>query len=443
MQRLKRPFIVWFALIIFSQPVPARAALPLAMLNPAVLGAVLGTTAVVGAAISYHAPAVYQTGQYVVDQAGSINRQVYTVQKVAGTMAKDYLFGKLDTATVSLSTLWDYIKDKAAQYPILYGAASSSIPSAPPVDSILTPAPGTTLGTIKLVGVKGAWDDYFSSYGTPPALDNSWSVNVLTGGVTITSANFYNYLGFFASYQVNGTTWVYNKHIFRVTSYDAIFTTLPPVPWEVPQPGPFVAAVPVDDPAVASETDSVIAANPKTLPPAVVATPAELSAYAGQAKADILQAQADKLKTDAAADPTNADLARQADDAQAAADLAKVDADLAGQQAESLPEDTSTTPPTASPAPDADLAIDLSPLLSLKDRALSKFPFSTIAGLGGFFGSLIATPTAPAFSLPMPFGLQPYNLSLSSLDGIAEKWRLALAFFFHAGCIYAIIRRYS
>lgn len=448
MNRFRSVFVAWLLIVaILARPTPAEAAAPLALLaNPAVVGALVLTATVAGAALNYHAPAVYSSGRYAVSTAGDIATKVWQVQKLIGYAGKEYVFGKMVTAKNGigdgLGAVAQWIRDHAATVPTLADALDKSTVYQTPVSGDVIK---TTSGAYcKLTNYIATQNGTYRSNDTDPV--DFWDKPISTQcrHWILTSRNY-------TSHQ----SW-YTVVIWGLSSSTGPATVKPP---SSVYPDDYSKRVPADSSTVAGEQDEVIKGNPggttvyDTDSPATAlsgSAPANTPPTAEQTQTMIAQAKAaevadyaEDVAAQAAADPTNAELQALALQAQQAASQAALDA----QATEATPTEeappTEVTPPGAAPAPDADLAIDLSPLLGLKDRALSRFPFSIIASLGGFFDSLTAAPTSPSFSLPMPFGLQPYNLSLSSLDGIAEKWRLALAFFFHASCIYAIIRRYA
>lgn len=212
-------------------------------------------------------------------------------------------------------------------------------------------------------------------------------------------------------------------------------------------------------PSVRTETSKAIAASSPTVvdpsssdvdnPKAWQApTDADVSTGANQQAARDAVAAAQTAVSTAeqrlAADTTNTALQQELDKARldlANAQLAQTQADTAADSPTAEPQED--TPPSAAPAPDADVAINLSPLLGIQDKALSKFPFSLVASLAGIYSGLTAAPVTPYFMVPMPWNIPSIKCDLSQWDGFAEKWRLMLAMFFHASCIYAIVRRYT
>lgn len=443
-----RKFVAWILIIAFLvRPTSAEAVVPaaVALLAPAVLGASL---LAVGATTHY-APAVMGAGQTaahaVSGTAGEISRAAYvtrTVQMAVAGVAKDYVFGKMMTLEISMKSVLTWAKTNPTVAPTISSLLAARTSSA-------------SLGVGSVVDLGGV-NYRIDSLGVPSGpLNASWdsppetSMNsffVSRGAVVVSGGYLYLYPSPLLIVNIVSTTQVvigsvtYNNFSYYTQTATLSPTTDPvsAAPGVVDYPGfadDYNAAPPA---AILPEIDAYIAQNPNavTVPGLNAADIAHGHDLVAAAAAHDI---ADVAATVAAANPT--DTALQIAAAQAAADATA--ADVLASETANQPDVKPDVSPSAAPVPDADVVIDLSPLLGLKDLALSRFPFSTIAGLSGFFDSLTASPTAPAFSLSMPFGMQPYNLSLSSLDGIAEKWRMALAFFFHAGCIYAIIRRYA
>lgn len=448
MHRLKRPLIVWLALIVFlSQSVSARAAVPLAILAPSLLGAAVLATG----ATTYYAPAIYDAAQQGVSAGGKLFSALYQANQVYTSAGEAALVGGLVGAYGAAENAYGYMYDHLGDFPFI----------GPWVRDYAVPSSNTG----DIVDPRNSSSNYQI---TGPWMKMVSQGNMVESTVLSSSGSSVAYAGL-TWFSLNTPTEVWK---YLITSYSPPYwkydvykapcvVTTNPATRPTIQTGLVSSKINSSmsdgvkgdilkwmnyNPNTLSITEAITPAAADTAPPAAAPSTAQIDAWKAQNAAATADAAADILEQASASDPTNATLAAQAAAARYAAQQAQLAADQYAQDAEGTTEQTpplEVTPPGAAPAPDADLAIDLSPLLGLKDRALSKFPFSTIAGLGGFFDSLTAAPTAPSFSLPMPFGLQPYNLSLSSLDGIAEKWRLALAFFFHASCIYAIIRRYA
>lgn len=465
MKRFRIVFVCWVLIVAqLSRPTEAEA---FAWLAAAPSVAPLAAVLAVGAATYYSAPENVKAGIRNAYTDG-----YYAVQNGSQTMWTKLGF-VLDLARYTSSALADRLRfPKTAE---LADAASEYVPDAGSTYGMLTPS---YQYSVTVDGI--LWDHVCTFGGFFPGQASAWaSAQAGLAGWTLSSPSVlgtnpqtYVYHPFGAppgvtfSPQLDATIWGYS---FVCSTYQDVSTrrsrvyyTVFPAATAVPMTSTVISdkfstslnSAAAADPAVRDEARDIIAANPANShavatnpadvdnPPLFVPpTAEEIAAQAAKIAAQIIADSLAAVEAELAANPTDPDLKLRRD--MLLAEQAKADAAAAAADAAVDEAPPATVPPAAAPAPDADVAIDLSPLLGLKDRALSKFPFSTIAGLSGFFGSLIATPTAPAFSLPMPFGLQPYNLSLSSLDGIAEKWRLALAFFFHAGCIYAIIRRYS
>lgn len=110
---------------------PSNAFAPaIALLNPAVLGAVVVAGGVMAGAAAHYAPATYSAGQAAVDSLGTFSRTLYQAEKYALTSGAIYAVGRAYDAAFSLgaagSAAWDWIADNASEVPNLFASQSAA-----------------------------------------------------------------------------------------------------------------------------------------------------------------------------------------------------------------------------------------------------------------------------------------------------------------------------
>lgn len=481
---MKRFFILLTLFFYLAGPFggvrPAHAVLPVAAvaaspLIPMAVGAALSMGIVRGATV--YAPQIYEAGQLgaqAVDR--TVSRSVVVGRELA-VAGQNQVFGYAHNLLLGMDSLADYVREHASALPHLFDAVDSAQP--------------VTTGVSKISGWPVTYCEPYVA-GIDPAIqfvcgsgttefnevNRIWFLpgggNSVYRDSTYTSSSFYasgNCMSLkgIPSGSVAVLALTYTNPLYQcINDWDGVGITMKrgdvaqinvaeaDIDPDIPplDPGLFGQAIDnqiaTSGQSLADEIDDVISENPPGViaesPPAITAE--QLNGALSRAIADVANGNATVAEAAAAADPTNTALQIAAQEARAAADQAAIAAQIAEAQIELgddplPPLDLQVQPPGAAPAPAVASEIDFTPLLSLKDAALGKFPFSAMSGLGTFFDTLTADPVAPAFQFPPVFGRDDIVLSLSVLDPIAAGWRYALAFFFHASCIYGIIRRYA
>lgn len=453
MKRFRSVFVAWLLIItMLARPTPAEAAVPLAVVA---VGAAIAASGVLVAGAGVYKPPTFAQANAVADAVtGDITRKV-VVARAIGSGVNQVMMGYSDQLKVDFGKLYDWVKANLPDYPTLAPAIQSA---TRPVPITATPAvndtfAGTT-GTRKIltVGTPARTGGFYAEPGEYifDALKRAFpTFTGDIGGERITNTTYTTMV--YGPYEdgyvnpTNGRRLCYATQVTITTTS----TTLPlnPYPDTQEYPPGFAPAYPQTQ-AAQDETDKAITDNPGIVsqPPAAL-TPEQWTQAGQEAEAVALEGAATTAEGLAAANPSDPSLAIAAANARAAANAARAKADAAAGAVESTPTEETppleVTPPGAAPAPDADVAIDLSPLLGIQDKALSKFPFSLVASLAGIYSGLTAAPVTPYFMVPMPWNIPSIKCDLSKWDGFAEKWRLMLAMFFHASCIYAIVRRYT
>lgn len=439
MQKIKNPILCWIVILaVFIRPTPAQAFVPLAAVA---VGAVIAATGVMVAGAGVYKPPTFAEANAAVDSVtGDITRKVVVARAFADGLSSG-LRGFGSQYTLDFPKVAEWVKNNTPSFPSLSPAVSSSWVSDPfPI------AIGNTFSSafgnrkILTIGVDiphtvnlplSSCPAYFTP--VPPYISLGGGVYTYLPYATTMSGSFiwYTYL--------SETQTTYHSQPYTMQS-----TTDPLTPvLGSYNPSVFAAAYP-NTQAGQDETDKIAADYPaaiKSEPQEM--TPDQIADALKQIESEMSEATAVAAEAAAAADPTNTALQIAAQQARLEADKDSVIAEAERAKAEVEPEEETDTPPPAGPALDQDLQVDLSPFLGLQDKAMSKFPFSMVSSLGSLFSGLTSAPVTPSMDVPMPWGIAPKQITLSHWDDFAGKWRMMIAFFFHASCIYAIIRRYS
>lgn len=413
-------------------PGHAHALVPLAVINPATVGVVVAAAGVLAAGTAYYAPAVYSAGQSAVNTAASTASTSLIATKAIAVGAESYLFGKAVQAEIGLQALADWAQSHTSDAPIISAAANASSsngyrdPLAP--GQIVDPGSGYGLRQI--------------------TTDTVTEGSCLPGANCDMVMNLYNY-GWNAAHTsystasiISTTTYPdgsqssrFRRHLYNSVAAPAGAVPTNPQALDLPA---FGAAIPAaGNPAVTPELQKAIAANPSQVNvPGLSA--AEIGQAYDQAAALKMQSVADQLQAGAEANPdlTAAEIA--AIEAQKEADLAALENAKELDKPEELPE-VFTGPAVAAVTRGE---IDLSPFYELQGLASSKFPFSLVASIQNFFNTLAGARQPPVIDWNYR-NLIHFNISLAPADGLATTFRMILAFFFHAGILYAITRRWT
>lgn len=479
MQKIKNPILCWIVILaVFIRPTPAQAVLPalgLALLEEAAIGAAIATGAeFASAAYDYYKAGGVPVQDYYAPTAGmkyadsynasgstasvdstkkTITRPVQAIKTFPPSApgGKSYHFGKQTAVGVGVAALASYLLDHPSTAPGLADAIAGS--TFTPYSS-LAPLPAGSVLEIR----------YETSVTSNPIqiLLSPAIKMVLTGPFGSPS---YSYCSSVANPPLPVLTHVANANVvslygpgtrtdctppsvpLSIASAPATVTTGPLTPLPSSVDYQRLADAVAGLSGAVGELDATISANKS---PGLLDVPKLSQPEIDQAavKTAELQAQdrADQLKAEAEADPTNTAKQIAAEEAQAEAERRKLDYERNYDQLEDQdPQEPEPEmiPPPPGPEPDIDLEIDLTPFLTLQDKAMGKFPFSMVSSLGSLFSGLTSAPVTPSMDVPMPWGMAPKQITLSHWDDFAGKWRMMIALFFHASCIYAIIRRYS
>lgn len=413
---MKKSIVILTLLFFLLGPAgirPAQAVVPLALLNPATLGICVAAVGVIAAGTAYYAPQIYEAGQVAADTVtGALNSSLYAAKLIA-VGAEQYVFGKLVQAEMAFDAMKTAALAAAAQYPLLNDALQDSYSTDPftPSAGMILPTPqGKCLitGTTPLLVSRQLW---------PP------------GEVP---DNFYGN-GHYQYYVYSYTNWE-GRYLYDVYWLNAELTSDPLT--DLPgsyDPAAFAGALAAaDSPELKNEVNNIIADNPSAVT-APGLTSQELSTVYDQAQALAAQEYAGEVLAQAQADPTNQELQALALEAQQLADQKALEAEKEEVKQTFIP------PAVTAPARNT---IDLSPFYDLQGLAAGKFPFSLVASISNFFASLAGPRKTPAIDWNYR-GLIQFNISLSPWDPYAANLRLLIAFFFHAGILYAITRRWS
>lgn len=424
----------FFILFIFCSTTairPAHAILPAAAIVP-IAAAALGSLLVVGGA-QYYTPAVYEAGQYAVDSiSGVMSKSLYMTKAIA-IGAEQYIFGRMVAAEMAFDKLMQNIDSMGSSVPNLKAARDAAtqpdpvaegnvfngyligpeINFLPELINGVEPHPNPVLGPSYPYFPPPAGTSVFPYFHWDSFTYNWWSFRYDTS-------------------RPNDPRYLYDRHQHSMTATEEPDYTKPPMV----SPSDFANNIPVDDLAVANELNALTEAHPNDLtvdaPPF---TAAEVNQMYSAVAADTAQDYADQVAGEAALDPTNQELQSLAFEAQYLADQAALEA----QKEEVVSEQEIFTPPAVPSVNEAQ--IDFAPLLALKDKALSKFPFSLASSISGLYSGLTAIPVAPEF--PFKWGNIDKTISLSVWDSGSAFIRMVMAFFFHGSIIYAITRRWS
>lgn len=451
MQKIKNPILCWIVILtVFIRPTPAQAMVPLAVVA---VGAVIAATGVMVAGAGVYKPPTFAQVNAVANAVtGDIQRKVI-VARAFGSGVNQSIRGFESQYTLDFGKAYQWVKDHLPDYPALGPAATAGTVQIPipggAVGDVFAGTSGNrkilTLGSVTRTGGFYAYpgEDIFV------ALKRFYAVGapVEIGGQRLVNTAYTLMVwgpyedGYVVASNGNRLCYASTRSMTTTATTDPVY----PVPATTGDPQRFAAAYPQTQ-AGQDETDKIAGDNPSAIkqPPAAM-TPDQIKEASKQAETATLQSAATTAEAAAAADPTNTALQIAAQQARAAADLAAIQSEAAQAELEATPEEEekTDTPPPAGPAPDADLALDFSPFLGLQDKAMSKFPFSLVSSLGSLFSGLTSAPVTPSMDVPMPWGMAPKQITLSHWDDFAGKWRMMIALFFHASCIYAIIRRYS
>lgn len=371
MKAMKK-LVAAFTLFCFSFcfiPNQARAAVPLALLAPAALGAAV----LVAGGGTYYAPAVYQAGQVAADTLGSIGRKLYYTNNTINALAGGLVYGKLADAAIAVENVIGHIQQFAANLPYLAQSLAASWDDPPYVSgTVVTAQYGTRAGQKLILTNNGSVYSANSCY-SPSGLYGYDTGGSWFWGTNASFAYLYKY-----KYE-SGSNSCYAIDLFTSA------TTANPLTPGAFNPATFqtqlTSAIAVHGPDVANEVDSIIANNPGlvTLSPGL--TSAELSAQLTQLKADVAQKTADDIGVIADAYPT--DLALQIEKLKAQ-DVAQEKAIDAAKE-EVIPPSVPYTPlPLSSPytLPEVDFGARLSQFFTaLQATPLFALPATIFGGL--------------------------------------------------------------
>lgn len=434
MQKIKNPILCWIVILaVFIRPTPAQAVVPLAAVA---VGAVIAATGVMVAGAGVYKPPTFAQANAAVDSVtGDITRKVIVARAFADGLSSG-LRGYAGQYTLDFAKAKQWVIDHAASFPSLKPAFDTTdVPQAiTPYTGFVYLENGVAYQISSLSGFQYGvtnWDLSMAAYLAAQPFD-------MGGGMRRSSVS--------SSYvrwnpRAQGSYIYFDVAILTKVAVSLSPTAIP----TTSNPSALAAAFPNTE-AGQDETDRIAAENPAAIKSEPVPfSPEQIQEAMKQAEKEMLDSAADTAEIQAAADPTNTALQIAAQQARVAADQATIQAEAAKAEVETKPEEeakTDTLPP-AGPALDADLVLDFSPFLGLQDKAMSKFPFSMVSSLGSLFSGLTSAPVTPSMDVPMPWGIAPKQITLSHWDDFAGKWRMMIALFFHASCIYAIIRRYS
>lgn len=317
--------VVIFSFITLIRPVRAFAP-AVVLLNPAVLGAVVVAGGVLAGTAAHYSPAVYEAGQAAIDTATTFTRTLYQVEKYALASGADYFVGRLETLALSLGAVgdqvYDWLANHPADVPLLNGALQDSIGAGGFFDAVDNTHPptistggvvqplyysgippslsATTISSVKLKIIGTTWT--FQNHGCLPP--NTYAFATSQGSY---GAKFYKFFRDAQPCTGSYSTW----DNFSSWSIETEPTTLAPT---VPPPSGFdplvfqtntQSLIESNGPAIASEIDKIIAANPSAVNGPIPWTPTDTRDAQNIIENEILKNQLNALESAKANDPSN------------------------------------------------------------------------------------------------------------------------------------------
>lgn len=269
-----RKFKVWgvsvtlfFFVTVF---IPGQAkANPLALIPAAAIGAGLAIAA--AGAGSYYAPAVWNAGQTVASNVGTVGRQIYYGQKLFNSLAGEYFWGKASSLVANIGDFVDWLGSIADQIPSLWNLIQPNIVDGTPFDNPADLVGGTHIWL---------WTSGVSSMPcgaelTTPAKRTITGI-VSTNYICASDSNPPSSISCLPAFVLAGTSYTsytnvgscLNGNLLQRTTYTVQTTTDDPTTYPpVFDPAGFREGF-VDSPGVAADIDKI--ANNENAPPGLV-----------------------------------------------------------------------------------------------------------------------------------------------------------------------------
>lgn len=461
-----------FTLLIYcltlTAPCRSHAAVPLAFIAAGAIGASLLATS---------------SGTYYAQEGKSPEYVAATVDAVAS--ASDYLFqpahlaigpialvtaasfpnkvstylGTTNAVGIGLNDLWNSVKENPSQFPDLSEIFENSTdtPDAPSINLVSGQSvvfPDSQSGERIRVTIPNPlvwYTSYKNIEQWPWCLELKTPVSgyYLDGFVTTNSPYLY-LAGPLQALII--CKWIKNSSnkwdLYYIPLETAVVTNDPPT---VPPPSGSVDwnvvknSLQNPSPSVAAEVQDAIKSNP-----GAAVTAAEVPATAGaqtapntitqdqinqllkENTAAVAQAASDAAAQVAAANPSDA--AAQIAALQAAVNAAQASSDLADYKAEK--EDYTATPPGLTIP--ALKAVSFQPIIDARTLTMTKAPFTWFGSLPGILDGLVASPSAPNFTIDL--GIFQQEIDLAFLDPFASTCRSIVAFFMYLMTVFLMIK---
>ena len=265
-------FVLFFLGLSTLRPAHAIApALP-ALLNPAVLGAVVVAGGVIAGAAAHYAPAVYEAGQVACSSAGTFTRTLYQTEKFVLSSGVQYVAGRLENTAITLgdmgSPVYDWVANHAAAIPGIFNILQTSISpdttGHPAVNDVFDGSLVGFSGLYKITSVVNG--GYTTEHGVTDYEAWAASKTQVLGFPFIERGSGWIKLAYAkTTYNSVNHFWNYKGKICYYASTTNSPTVLPSRPYDK---GIFAVGIagaladPGQAPAIASEVDSIITANP-------------------------------------------------------------------------------------------------------------------------------------------------------------------------------------
>lgn len=446
MKKISPLVLAFYLVFAVFNPAPARAAVPLALIAAGAIGAsLLSSSAGTYYAQTGQAPEwVAATASGVASLSDAIFQPSYLAQAVgllftpqSLNTAQQYYVGKAAAVGATIQNITDYVKTTAeTSYTDLKALiAADSVDTGLSESQFQNGVVFTAIDGKRIIledFVQVGWDPYYY-YNMNAAYEES-----VRPGSRITP--YIHTSGEWIYKFVNGGT--YRSRTAITTTGDPLTSPPPYINGAVlsndlktPSSGvqndlqDVIKNLPDQNKIVANDTPATVGA---AIPPNALTQAAIQAAIAANNAAVAAQVAANAAEL-AAANPNDAAL-------QLAAQQAAIAANQAAQAAQSAetaePEDyTASAPSLTIPALKA---VSFQPIIDARNLTMTKAPFTWFGTLPGILDDLVASPSAPNFTIDL--GIIQQNIDLAFLDPFASTCRSIVAFFMYLMTVFLMIK---
>lgn len=449
------PLVLFFYICTFSYPATSQAAVG----APALVGAAAVGVAMASTAAGDYYAKIGEVPQYVsatANGAASIADALFQPSYIAQAVgylftpqslqtAQNYYVAKAASIGAGLSDIIDFVKTTSdGQYTSLKNLLSTNSSSTWPTTSTIPVGTifKTTSGNYIISELLGTYWGFQSTFessvvGTYEITKNALYIDIPNKRLMISYGPVPGYpqYALLGSANLQATTSPSNYNtpppVYNFDSIKDSISSSNITSGLADDIRDSIAALP-DDKKIFAESPPASLAAPTTAP---TLTPAQVAQALADNAAAVARAVAEATKAIADANPTDA--AVQIAALQAAATAAQSSANAnASPTTDETPEDYTASAPSLT-IPQLH-AVTFQPIIDARNLTMTKAPFTWFSILPGILDDLVASPSAPNFTIDL--GLLQQEIDLAFLDPFASTCRSIVAFFMYLMTVFLMIK---